>query len=263
MFIRMSGPLDRILTDRGRAAYKEWAQSALLTSESNSQLASAWRLQRPFFWRLSITSLGPDTKVLVLPPSYAIVSLAGFLCGCAAHLLIGMASFTALITKPRHLKLYPILPAHTPAIEEVSRITISAFVGSAIYSVLLLAPFVYWTNDLNLNSPDAASARSTFFALKLMLILACSIAALAVGVVPQIYISLAIQGTRRTTMLALLRRLKSNPRALREDHNLRLHDLFASVANSPTSTLGSGNIVEISVGVVAALLPLAVTVIIH
>jgi hypothetical protein len=96
-----------------------------------------------------------------------------------------------------------------------------------------------------------------------MLILACSIAALAVGVVPQIYISLAIQGTRRTTMLALLRRLKSNPRALREDHNLRLHDLFASVANSPTSTLGSGNIVEISVGVVAALLPLAVTVIIH
>jgi hypothetical protein len=53
-------------------------------------------------------------------------------------------------------------------------------------------------------------------------------------------------------MLALLRRLKSNPRALRADDDVRLHDLFATVANSPISTLGSGNVVEISVGVVAA-----------
>ena len=102
-----------------------------------------------------------------------------------------MASFTARITKPEHLKLYPILPARTPAIEEISQITIAAFVGSAIYSVLLLFPFVYWTYDLNL---DTCESRSTYFSLKLILIAACSIAALAVGLVPQIYISASYPG---------------------------------------------------------------------
>ena len=133
----------------------------------------------------------------------------------------------------------------------------TGFITAAIYSFLLLFPIIYWTNTFSVDLMDVASPiRLTFVGL-------CGTATLAVGIVPQVYISLAIHARRRTTMLGLLRKLHT----LTEpgdgsvlDEAERLRSRFDAVAASPASTLGSANLVQILVGITAAAVPFIATV---
>ena len=86
--------------------------------------------------------------------------------------------------RPRRAKLYAFLPARTPGIEELSQAMITAFVVSAVYSVLFLLPVLYWTSSFD-GIASNPSFKGIVFWLKLISIGLCAIATLAVGIVPQ------------------------------------------------------------------------------
>jgi hypothetical protein len=256
--LRMAGAVDHMLTPHGRAAYERWAGHALRIPRQ-VVFGCIIAIGTCIALRMVDGVAGPDTSVLVLLPSYVIVAITGFFCGIAGYWAIAIAWFAQVITKRGHIKLHDLIPARTPGIEELSQITVTGFVGAAIYSVLLLFPVVYWT--YHFGSMDVTRAdHLKVLVVKWILILLCAVGSLAIGVVPQIHISLAVQRIRHATMLSLLGRLDVVSEG---EHKGRLQDLFAMVANSPGSPLGNGNIIQITVGVVVALLPLAVIVMLH
>ena len=73
LFLRISGPIDQILTRHGRSDYDLWARKALhVVPQASAGLAVA--VGAPFALGTLQSIAGSSSSVLVLPPSYAIVS---------------------------------------------------------------------------------------------------------------------------------------------------------------------------------------------
>ena len=251
-FLHITVSLDRCMTEYGQRDYHRWSRYALspwLQGAAGLILAAGAPIALVVVQRV----VGAASPIVVLPPSYFVLGVTGFLVGATAYWAVAGMVLVRRLTRPRRLRLYPLNPARTPGVEELAQVMLTAFAVAGIYSVLLLFPLFYWTSGVDDALPPGLMEPIRI--VKLLLIGLCGLATLGVGIVPQFHISSAIRAVRRTTMLRLLRRIEEDPKVWRGLNSSPLTEILSKVSEAPASTLGSAHVVQITVGVAAAILP--------
>jgi hypothetical protein len=139
-------------------------------------------------------------------------------------------------------------------VEDLAQLMVTSFVVSALASAVLLFPFMFWTYDIK--GPELDPALTVALPIvRTILVSLCSLMTLGLGLLPQIWLSLTIKEARRATMLRILRKLGQNRQTWQGQSDEKSHELFRITAESPSSTLGSANIVQISAAAAATVAP--------
>lgn len=253
-FLDLSLSLGSAVTDRGRRQYERWYEWS----------SKSWRQ-----WTVGLivallatvalyvlqTVLDNTAVMVITIPSYIIVGLTGFFTGLGAYWVIACIVLCVFWGKRGMLRLYRWAPAYTPGVEELSRLVMHVLFGAVILSAVFLAPAIVATSSLDVTTlaPDTVSRIQTIRAILLGI---CGLTVIAVGVVPQEALSSAIRDQRHAAVRKLMHELE---RCKVDAERTQLETKLANVANSPTSTLGSGNVVQIVVAGVTALTPFLVT----
>lgn len=252
-FLNLTVTLGRCLTARGKQAYESWADTYLSTKRQ-AIFASTVAVSAPAGVWLVSSVVGNSEIVLILPPSYVVVAATGFLVGCAAYWAAAGVVLCRRLSRPGRLTLYAVIPASTPGVEDLSQLMVTSFVASALASGVLLFPFMLWTYDIKGPELDPALAVALPI-VRTFLVAICSLMTLGLGLLPQIWLSGAIKETRRATMLRLLRKLGQDRLTWQGQSDKNSHELFKLTADSPSSTVGSANIVQIGAAAAASIAP--------
>jgi hypothetical protein len=252
-FLNLTVTLGRCLTERGKQTYATWADTYLSTAKQ-AAFASALGLLAPVAVWLVENVVGSSGVVVIIAPSYVIVALTGFIVGCAAYWGAAGVVLCRRLTRPGRLRLYPLIPARTPGVEDLSQLMVTCFVVSAIASAVLLFPFMFWTYDLKDSGLDPAFAVALPL-VRTLLVSICAVMTLGLGLLPQIWLSLAIKDVRRATMLRTLRKLSRTRQTWQGETDEKTHEMFKLTAESPATTVGSANIVQISAAGAATIAP--------
>jgi hypothetical protein len=264
-FLGITVPLWEALSGRGRQSYGDWYAA---WGRGPVQLACglvAGAATGGALRAVDVATRREEGLLQVVPASYAVVMIVGFVVGAAAYWAAAGIVLCRTLTRPGHLKLYPLAPAQTPGVEELSRLMLNTSSAGILLIGLLLTPVLITTAGLEGSS--VGGVRTAFVAV-------CATLLIGVSIQPQIRLSRAVRDRRRATMRALLHQYYSVADQSRRGLSLttarirrargnrerqRIADQIAQVAGSPASTLGSANTVQILASGAAIFIPLVVS----
>lgn len=255
-FLNLSTAVSEMLTPQGRSSYDAWYRRC---SRRLPQWVSGLGLAVVAIVALGALQfvLGDTGPIEINAPSYVIIALVGFFVGTAAYWTIACIILCILWGRKGMLRLYPLAPANTPGIEALSRLVLYVLFGVVILAIVMLFPTLYATSTLSFSQlPGATAVIATV--LQTVLLGLCGLTAVGVGIVPQEALSAAIRRQRHGTMRKLAKSMAENHSA---DERDRLDQRYLAVAASPTSSLGSGNVVQIVVASATAFAPFVISVV--
>lgn len=271
-FLGISVPIWEAMTSRGRETYEKWFERR---RSRRDQVVWGVTAAVAAGVALSLVQTAVDADdgwLIIVPASYGVVVLTGFVVGAAAYWAAWGIWLCWLLSRRGNLRLYRLGPAYTPGVEELSRLLLNTASAGIFVVAVLLTPILVAT--ANLDSPLLNVVRGG-------LIFVCAVTLMGVAIVPQLGLSRAIREARRANMRRLTKRhdqLEAQARAsapgrwgricrrFRNDNSaerVRVIDEIARLAESPTSTIGSGNTVQILASTAGILAPTVLGLIIQ
>lgn len=177
--------------------------------------------------------------------SLVTVSVTSALIGLAVHWMIAAVNLVHRWSKCE-LRLFDPAPARTPGLEDLARVSGATFAAASVYIVILLTPALVW-----ISFDDGSGAPAHL--LRSLMILPTAAVLLTSGIAPQATLSGVVRRKRRQELLRLEKALNAKDGKDAAD----LIPRYLVTAESPTSMIGASNVIQMVVGVLAALLPSA------
>lgn len=254
-FLALAPDLDRMLTERGLAAYNDWATDKLRAPSQVFALIAGGVLGVEALAFVEVT-LGDRSRIHVTVWSYLAVFLAAALAGVGAYWAAHGAGLAIRLSKQGRLQLLWLVPVRTPGIERLSRCYREMFFCAVIGTSLYLAPFLYWTYNLQ-DSPTTEDVHGWVTGANLAFIAAAIGVWVVLGAIPQWFLSRAVIRARLRDIRRLSRRLERSRvnHGASASETLAVAGLLKQASDSPTTTINDRTIAAVIVGVAVASLP--------
>ncbi|MCJ1697935.1 hypothetical protein MT349_19305 [Rathayibacter caricis] len=271
-FLGITVPVWESLTSRGRKAYENWYERR---RSGRDQLIWGFVSAVATGVALGFVQGAVEAEggwLIIVPASYGVVVLTGFVVGAAAYWAAWGIWLCTLLSRRGHLRLYRLGPAYTPGVEELSRLLLNTASAGIFVVAALLTPVLIGTANLVDQRLDGVRG---------VLIGICAATLVGVAVVPQLTLSRAIRESRRSNLRRLTRqydeleeraqsaargRFGRVRRLLGRDadgERVKVAEEIERLAGSPTSTIGSGNTVQILASTAGILAPTVLGIVIQ